>query len=164
MSIADITKFAANNFSRDNRFIVAGRAIPADQGLNALVQQASLPQLAFHTAMWRNIGVGIKYPYDLLFNEVSVTFIDTADMKIQKFYVEWIDQMYDRDTRGWEFKDSYVRDMTIDKLDRNNNSVMQYYLNDCYPTNISDVSLNTGGQNSLTNLTITFSYTDWEIK
>lgn len=165
MTIQKIISFANQNLSRDNRFEVLGDAVPTSGNLNALIQAASLPSVNFHTAMWRNIGVGIKYAYDIMFNEIAITFADTSDMKIQKFYVEWMDEMYDRDIRGggFAYRDEYVRRMTINKLDRENNTQMTYQLNDCFPINLGEVTLSQASQNTLSNLTVTFSYTDWEI-
>lgn len=166
MTIQNVIGFANQNLSRDNRFEVGGAAVPTAGNLNALIQTTQLPSVNFHTAMWRNIGVGVKYPYDIMFNEIPITFADTSDMSIQKFYIDWMNEIYDPDVRGggFAYRDEYVREMTINKLDRENNIQLKYTLNKCYPIHIGEVALSQASQNTLSNLTITFSYTDWEIK
>lgn len=165
MSIANITRLAKGNFSRDNRF---GVHLPEMDGdLHALIQSTSLPGLNFHTAQWRNVGHGIKYAYDAAFPEIQMSFIDTADMKIQTYFTEWSKKIYinEGNQKGFAYPDDYRKDVKIFKYNKKDtNPVMTYLLKDAFPITLTEVSLNTAGQNTMSTLNIILSYTDWELE
>lgn len=160
MDIDDFVK-NFNDVSRENRFRVSGdKAIPP-YPLEALVQSVSLPGIMVHTGLWRDVGHSIKYPNNVDFNELQISFYDTSDQKIQKFYVNWVGDMYNG--REFKYKNQYVHDLYVHKLNRRNEEVIKYKAVNAFPIAISDVNLNTGGQNSPSIVTITFSYDQWQI-
>ena len=156
----NIQDFAARftDLSRDNRFKIGGPGVPQGD-LIELIQTVSLPGIQVHTGIWRNVGHGLKYPNNVLYNELTLTFYDTPDNKIQQYYTDWIDEIYFVDS--FEYKDQYVRDFQITKLNRENEEGLTYNIVNAFPINISDVNLSNASQNTLTSVTVTYSYDNW---
>lgn len=151
-----------SSLSRDNRFHVSGTAAP-DHPLNALVQTVVLPGVSFDTAMWRNVGIRLKYPYDPIFGNVSVTFADDDFNSIQSYYNDWmLNKIYT--SEGFKYKNEYARTLVIEKRDRNDNTTITYELENAFPVEMSDVSLTTAVSNSLSLLTVSFTYDYWTTK
>lgn len=155
---AFIAEANGNGISRDNRFSCEGRAVPPEP-LNGFIQTASLPGIQFHTGLYRNYGHGTNYINNSFYDDLTLTFFDTGHNDITDFYNEWIGEIYQNGQL--QFKDDYVRDMTIYKLNRENERVTKYIFDRVFPTNVSDVPLNTAGANSPSILTVTFSYDEW---
>lgn len=162
-----IDTFKANftddsSLSRDNRFEVSGTAAPTFP-LNTLVQNVVLPGVSFDTAMWRHVGIRQKYPYDPIFGNVVVTFTDDDFNSIQSYYNDWmLNKIYTSD--GFKYKEDYARVLVIEKRDRSDNTTMTYELQNAFPIELADVALTTSASNTLSTLSVTFTYDYWITK
>lgn len=162
MSLERFINYTKNRgVSRDNRFTCGGDAIP--RGLQDYVQSVALPGIQFHTGLYKNVGHAKKYINNTFYTDLTVTFLDTNDLLIQKYYVDWIKEIYKEDG-SFAYKDTYTRLLTVTKLTREEGAEpIKYTFNKVFPSNISDVPLNTASQNTASQLTVTFSYDDWTI-
>lgn len=154
--IADVNN---KGISRDNRFEVEGTAIA--KGFETLVQTASLPSIQFHTNMWRNYGHGKRYINNAFFPEITISFYDTDNQDVSKYYNTWIAEIYQNGQ--FQYKDVYTlnRTLIVHKLNRKNDKVLSYHFDKVFPTNISEVPLNQASQNTASILTVTLSYDQW---
>lgn len=148
--------------SRDNRFECSGTALDSNWKIALMVQTVSLPGIQFHTGLYKNVGFAKKYINNVFYSDLSITFIDTADQYVRKWYDRWIDIIYTEENGGSiAYKDTYAKELQVIKKDRKGNTVDAYNFHKIYPINISDIALNTAGQNTASQLTVTFSYDNW---
>ena len=169
MALSNFQAIVSNDLSRNNRFRVLGDATPSGDDtafLNMLVQTVSLPGMAFNTAMWRDYSVPRKYPYDIAYNDLQITFLDTSNNLITNYYHDWMvgegEGAIHRRT-GFGYMDQYRKDLTIQKLDRKDRITYEVLVRNAYPINIDDISLDSAGTDTLTQVTVTFAYGKWEV-
>jgi len=160
MALQDFRELVNLDLSRNNRFIASGTAIPPEP-LNTLLQTTQLPGIGFSTADWRDFGPLRKFPYDILYNEIPLTFLDTADHQIKAFYDDWMQNEVYRQT-GFGYMDDYRREFEILKLDRQTNvkEIVRFY--NVWPSMIEPTQLDSSATNTLTIISVTLTFEKWE--
>lgn len=128
-------------------------------------ESASLPgrQVAtndFYTGM-----KNIKKPYAYMNDDVTLTFNLTNDYYMYNYFKTWIDSIfpYKGDTRAVAYKRDYATDLVIQQLGNNDwVPVKSIVLKNAYPVTMSSVNLSNASENQVVQISITFTYDDWE--
>jgi hypothetical protein len=159
-----------NDLSRSNRFRISGAGTPGSENngdLNELLQTVPLPGIQFSTAARRDIGPPRMFPYDIIYAELPLTFLDTPHHDIKNFYDNWMqgennpNAVY-RNT-GFGYMDEYRRDFEIHKLDREGNTVHRVHIFNSYPVSTEAIALDTSAQNALTIVAVNMVYERWSV-
>jgi hypothetical protein len=108
-------------------------------------------------------GPALKLPYDVIYNDIQLSIICSADMKERLFFESWIDSIvhpaeYFGGTIGY-FED-FARGITLEvkQLDEAGNVILSYLLNDVYPTVISPMNATWEEVNSYQRFGVTLFY------
>ena len=114
-------------------------------------------------------GPALKLPYDVTYNDISISVICSADMKERVFFESWIDSIVGRAelnpttavTGGLvSYFDDYARGVTliVDQLDEAGNTLISYRMEDVYPITISPMNATWEEVNSYQRFGVTFFY------
>ena len=114
-------------------------------------------------------GPALKLPYDVSYNDISISVICSADMKERVFFESWIDSIVGRAelkptiavTGGLvSYFDDYARGVTlvVDQLDEAGNTLISYRMEDVYPITISPMNATWEEVNSYQRFGVTFFY------
>ena len=113
-------------------------------------------------------GPALKLPYDVTYNDLSISVICSADMKERVFFESWIDSIVGR--AGLTNKvpvgglisyfDDYARgvSLVVRQLDEAGNTLIRYRMNDVYPITISPMNATWEEVNSYQRFGVTFFY------
>jgi len=155
-----------NGLARTNQFRVLlptnipGITLDMDT-LDTLCENVNLPGKQILTSN-RVIGMEFqKVAYGYAVDDVSMTFMETSDMPIKKYFDAWRSTILDEVTQTVAYKVDYQRTIKIFKMDNQNRSTYGVELLEAFPTTISSVVLgNDDNQYVRTNIQI--SYTNWK--
>ena len=113
-------------------------------------------------------GPALKLPYDVTYNDISISVICSPDMKERLFFESWIDSIVGRagltatvPTGGLvSYFDDYARGitLTVSQLDEAGNTLIEYKMNDVYPITISPMNATWEEVNSYQRFGVTFFY------
>ena len=113
-------------------------------------------------------GPALKLPYDVSYNDISISVICSPDMKERLFFELWIDSIVGR--AGLTNKvplgglisyfDDYARGiiLTVSQLDEAGKTLIKYTMNDVYPITISPMNATWEEVNSYQRFGVTFFY------
>jgi len=113
-------------------------------------------------------GPALKLPYDVTYNDISISVICSADMKERVFFESWIDSIVGR--AGLTNKvpvgglisyfDDYAKgvSLVVRQLDEAGNTLIRYRMNDVYPITISPMNATWEEVNSYQRFGVTFFY------
>ena len=170
-------KNAIGNLVRPNLFvatlggykkIVGGNTTPLsdiDSTFKFRCEKAELPGRTLATAE-DAVGGGpsLKLPYDVTYNDITLSIICSADMKERKFFEEWIDRIIGRGGRGNAGLVSYYNDyalgirLNVRQLDEAGNTLIAYELLDIYPISLTSMNASWEETNTYQRFGVTLAY------
>ena len=113
-------------------------------------------------------GPALKLPYDVTYNDISISVICSPDMKERLFFESWIDSIVGRagltngvPTGGLvSYFDDYAKGikLTVSQLDEAGKTLIKYTMNDVYPITISPMNATWEEVNSYQRFGVTFFY------
>jgi len=135
----------------------------ADQDIRLFAQEVTIPsqQQEVITKEYR----GIKIPYQGKTDtnqELSVTFYDTQDLPVYRFFYMWYRTMNEIKTNNSVEPANYMKECSITLLDTTEKiSTGEYKFTQVFPISIDEVSLDYAA-NEIMNVTVNLSYLDME--
>ncbi len=113
-------------------------------------------------------GPALKLPYDVTYNDITISVICSPDMKERLFFESWIDSIVGRagltatvPVGGLvSYFEDYARGITlvVSQLDEAGNTLIKYTMNDVYPITISPMNATWEEVNSYQRFGVTFFY------
>jgi hypothetical protein len=166
-SIVDFIHNFKSDFSKPSRFEVTIPKIPG--GLNSTktnlmyrCESAELPSITYATLEQKFGSNPIeKYPYQVQFNDLSLTFIVGSDMDEKKFFDSWMELIVPSSTYNMNYKEKYVTDVRITQFDSTDIPTYAVDLMDAYPITVNQLDLDWSSTESYHKLTVVFAYTYW---
>jgi T4-like virus tail tube protein gp19 len=102
-----------------------------------------------------------KYPYQVQFNDLTLTFMVSTDMSEKKYFDSWMELIVPSDTYNMKFKESYITDITITQFSSGGEPTYAVKLIDAYPITVNQLDLD-WSSDGYHKLTVVFAYTYWE--
>lgn len=167
-----LANFIADVNSRgvlDNHSFEVSFGSRANQGaITIRCEAASAPGVSLISAEGPpRLGVGPQeqQPYGVIFDDVSLTFIEDSKSDIITYFDTWMNEIVKfrpsgNDESGYfvGYRGDYMCDMTITMFDSRKKPVKQITLYRAYPHNISAVPLSWESVNEIVKLTVQFKY------
>jgi hypothetical protein len=130
-------------------------------------ESAELPGRQIVTTDNKIFGPIYKTPYQTMYADITMTFVDTADMHIRMFFEYWMNGIFDPERNNMEYLDSFMGNAKVTqyKLDGDEqglNKTLQFNLINIFPTNINQLSTS-WSDDSPHKLSVTFFYERYEI-
>lgn len=152
--IGDLAKNAISGGSAKN-------LIPDPRDISILCEAVSFPGRQISTIDYIAERQGIKVPYSVINEDVSMTFLLTNDYFIKKMFDAWSTGIFDVEKYRAGYKKDFVTDIVIQQLDQNNIPVYSVRLEGAFPTTISAVNLDNNSENTIQKMTVTMSYENY---
>ena len=109
-------------------------------------------------------GPSLKLPYDVTYNDITLSIICSTDMNEREFFETWMDKIIGRGGRGNAGLVSYYQDyalgvsLTVDQLSESGNTLISYTLNDIYPTGLTPMNASWEETNTYQRFGVTLAY------
>lgn len=115
------------------------------------------------------IGPLQKFPTNVSFTDIDITFLDTNYNSLWKYFTIWMNGIFDYTGVGGgsqasyavEYKKNYVTDTNIYVHSNSGEMVNKITLKEAFPTSLGDVNLSWGENNRLYEFTVRFSFKEW---
>lgn len=115
------------------------------------------------------IGPQQKFPTNVNFSDIDITFLDTADNALWKHFSDWMNGIFDytgaaggrRATYGVEYKKYYETEVQIFVFDNDGNVSNVVVLKEAFPSSLNDVSMSWSENNKLYEFTTRFAFKEW---
>ena len=138
-----------------------GNLLPDPRDISILCESVSLPGRQISTIDYIAERQGIKVPYSVINEDVSMTFLLTNDYFIKKMFDAWSTGIFDVEKYRAGYKKDFVTDIVIQQLDQNNVPVYSVRLEGAFPTTISAINLDNNSENTIQKMTVTMSYENY---
>lgn len=104
-------------------------------------------------------GRAIPLPGDRTYEEFTVNFINVNDHNVRNAFERWSEAMNGSETNtGLTNFDDFMRDITLDLQDMNENIVKSYVLKDAWPSIVGTSDMDAGSQDTFAEFSVTFRY------
>ena len=109
-------------------------------------------------------GSSLKLPYDVTYNDMTLSIICSTDMKERKFFETWMDKIIGRGGRGNAGLVSYYQDyalgveLKVEQLDEAGKTLITYTLKDIYPTALTPMNASWEENNTYQRFGVTLAY------
>ena len=109
-------------------------------------------------------GPALKLPYDVTYNDITLSIICSDDMVERTFFEEWMDRIIGRGGRSNAGLVSYYNDyalgvsLQVDQLNEQNKILFRYTLKDIYPTALTPMNATWEETNTYQRFGVTLAY------
>jgi hypothetical protein len=180
-------KSAINNvggLAKASRFMAYFRAYPkgiADsrqaQNLSFMCESASIPGIAYQTDDIRASGYGNieKRPYATIYQDVTLNFFCDNDGAVISFMHKWLQAIFNFNDRTspdavsniglpnntFAYPKEYYGVIDLVQYGETEEEIFSVSLQEAYPINIGEITVDWNSQDTLTKIPVTFTYTYW---
>lgn len=165
-----LSEFRFNSLARTNRFnvvvipppVLAGGDYPMNM-INLYCEQANLPLVNVTTKPYKIFGPAYQRPISSEYGGegISMTFHIDRDMRLKRFFEDWVHSIVDPDSFLVSYQEDYVTTIAIEQLDEEENVTYAIELLEAFPRSLNLVELNNGSQNQTHRLNVLFAYRKW---
>lgn len=125
-------------------------------------EMAALPGVGLTTSDRRYYGPARKMPYNILHNDLNLSFYCSEDHRERKYFDEWVDQIADMDTFEMGFYDDYVSTVVITNFDNSNRVSLQMKILEAYPLSVTPIDLGYSNMSTQEKVMVNFAYYKYE--
>ncbi len=136
----------------------AKNLLPDPRDVSMLCEAVSFPGRQITTIDYIADRQGIKVPYSVINEDISMTFLLTNDYYIKRMFDTWTSGIFDMEKYRAGYKKDFVTDIVIQQLNQDNVPVYSVKLENAFPTTVSAINLDNNSENTVQKLTVTMSY------
>jgi hypothetical protein len=108
-------------------------------------------------------GPSLKLPYDVTYNDMSLTIICSQDMKERRFFEGWIDRIVGNATSGKggliNYYENYATGiLEIEQLDEAGDVLIRYEMTQVYPIAVTAMTASWADDNTYQRFGVTMAY------
>lgn len=130
-----------NFFARPYRYEVRifGNGGNASQEVMLNCASVNVPGINIGFGANKPYGIGLQkfYPQGKSFTELSMTFYETEFEMERKFFVDWMNQIYNDQTNRFAYYNDVIRTVTIIQYDKKDKVTYECDCLEVFPSNIS---------------------------
>lgn len=120
--------------------VIGGPDNGENRNVMMMCEATNLPGLSLMTNNLIVFGENRETPYGITYPGLDMNFILDRNMEVKKFFTDWSNQVFNRETRTIGYRSSYTRDIDIFVTDKEGNIVHNVKFYECYPKMVSDQS------------------------
>ena len=125
-------------------------------------ETAELPSRTYATAEQKFGSNPVeKYPYQVQFNDLNLTFIVDDDMLAKYFFDGWLEAVVPSSNYNPNYKNTYSTTINIRQYKNNNEPSYSVDLFEAYPISVNQLDLDWSAEGHH-KLTVVFAYTSWQ--
>lgn len=144
---------------------LAGNLSNIDNTFSFRCEKAELPGRTLATAE-DAVGGGpsLKLPYDVTYNDITLSIICSADMAERELFESWMDRIVGRGGRSNAGLVAYYSDyalgvsLTVEQIDEEGKPLIAYTLKDIYPTALTPMNASWEETNTYQRFGVTLAY------
>lgn len=131
--------------------------------MDVLCRATGLPGKTITTIDKKTNMKSIKLPTGYETDDVEMTFTELANRNVTRYFDIWLDRVVNKGTYDIAYKDDIVRDILIMSTD--DNGIPNYIctLKNSFPLLKSTIPLSDRSQDAVSDVSVTFSYEDYEV-
>lgn len=178
-----ISRIGQRGLARSNRYLVRfanfpGSNLTSDSSnlIELFCETTQLPGISYGTAPSRTFGEERQFPYERIFENITMVFYVDSDMKIKTMFDNWFYAIANPVTRTFNYYNDYTTNVTISLVSLESkgsvdtgsgNSIpideipYEITLHEIYPKTMSSINLEAGAKDIM-RLPVTFQYKWWE--
>lgn len=127
-----------------------------------LCRAAKIPGATIETVSVPFRGRTLKLPGDRTFESWSITCYNDVDFDVHSAFVRWQDGMNGFTTNtGFTDPNQFFVDLRVQQLDRQENIVKEFLIEDAWPSSIGAIDLSYDNQTAIEQFDVTFEYLQW---
>ena len=127
-----------------------------------MCEATNLPGASHMTNNVITFGENRESPYSITYPALDMSFILDRNMRVKQYFTDWMNQVFNRETRTVGYRANYTKVIDIYVTDKEGNVVHNVKLHECYPRSIADQALSYSSTDFLRlNVSIVFKY--WEV-
>ena len=168
----NLAKFQASvkkGLARTNRFEIQinSPAVVKEKKISELaslyVEVSNLPPLSLNVKAFRMYGPNHQRPVssDYGGDGISVTFHMDREMKIKRFFDDWMEGTVNRDNFNVRYQSWYATTILLKQLDEQDNVTYEIELLEAFPRSMNLVEFTNAAQGQTQRLTVVFAYRYW---
>lgn len=154
--------------ARPNQFLVT-LTFPAALGAGSsddslLVTSAALPASNVNPTIIQYRGREVKFAGERTFDPWTITVLNDTSMKMRRLFEAWSNLMNNRvDNGGSLAPATYMCDLEVAQLDRNDAIIRSYKIFNSFPITVSEVALAYSANDVISEFNVTFQYSHFEV-
>ena len=171
-----LKQFDKTDLARPNRFtavITYPQGVTGEKGnryeTTLICETAELPSITYATTEQKFGSNPVeKYPYQVQFNDITLTFIVKDDMTIKKTMDTWMNLISSNNNYNFNYKKGdgggdggYAGKIEVTQYNIVDNPVYKVSLSDAYPISVNQLDLD-WSSDGYHKLSVIFAYTYWE--
>jgi hypothetical protein len=162
---------AKDSLARTNRFEIYMPSAPkaykfrknSNWNLSLYCEQTSIPSLTIATKAFKIFGPSYQRPMtsDYGGDGLAFTFHVDRDMKVRRFFEDWMHLIVDPNTFTVGYQQDYTTSIFVRQLDEQDNITHEIELLEAFPRNMNIMDLSHASSNQTHRLNILFAYRYW---
>ncbi len=153
-----------SDFDRDNR-TSSGNArdnIGISRALALQCESTELPGRTILTQEMKIYGPTIKIPYQVQYNEISLTFLCTNEFYERRIFENWLQAIMPSDTNNLRYQNTYATTLQVLQYDEQTNVIYRVNMYNAFPTGLAPAPV-AWAEDGFHRLTVQFAYTKYGI-
>ena len=130
--------------------------------ISLLCVSAQLPGRQITTADYIAEKQAVPQVQSIIDEDVTLKFILTNDYYMKIMFDNWVNSIVDLDKYRVGYKKDFAVDVVIQQLNDKNIPVYGVRLENAFPTTVAAIELDNSSENSIQELSVTFSYDKYE--
>lgn len=131
-----------------------------NRSLHIMANTTSFPGTNIDTIAAKHSGISRIYSYSKSHDILDIGFMVGESMAEKKVFDMWNRMIVDPNTRRVSYYDSYVADITIKQLNKQNTVTYTATITEAFPTVVTPMGLDRGANNINHTLQVSFAYND----
>jgi hypothetical protein len=122
----------------------------------------SIPALNLVTTGDKRVGLGQVQNFvgGKELSPIVMTFYESESFKERKFFSDWIDIIYNKSTKKFNFFKNYAKIVTIEQLSKDGRVLYQCKLIDAFPTNVSEMNRSYAAMDTYEQFSVNMNYNE----
>jgi hypothetical protein len=131
--------------------------------ISLLCEVSNFPPINLSVKPFKIFGPSYQRPITSEYggDGISMTFHVDREMKVKKFFDDWIETVVDRNNFTVGYQNEYITKISVRQLDEANNVNYEIELLEAFPRSITLMDLNHSAQNQTHRLNVIFAYRYW---
>ena len=120
---------------------------------------SSIPPLTVTPIEKQYFGRTVKIPGDIVYGDLTTTFINTEDYKIRNSIETWMDHINKTtDNSGFADNDSWVSSADLRQYSKDGFTLITYLFFDIWPTTLTEIALSHDTASDIEQFDVTWAY------
>lgn len=110
------------------------------------------------------LGQPNQLPTGKFFTEVTLGFYESEYEKEKRYFSEWMNKIYDKNSKTFEFYRNFVKNIQVIQYDRQGKITYECLMIDCFPSNISPLDKSYGATDQVAQFNVGLQFYDMQEK